>query len=472
MPIQKTSKKLKFLEARVLKTIREHGMICQGDRVLVAVSGGVDSMALLHCLHTLRSLLGCELAVAHLNHSLRGEEGDSDETFVRRVSEELGLEFVSETVDVKKQATDAKQNLEQVAREKRYEFLSHAAGKMEAQKVAVGHNQNDQMETALFRFMRGSGIEGLSAIHPIVDGYLVRPLLECTRKSILEYLKLCECVYREDSSNKDLSYSRNRIRHELVPYLEKHFNPRLVRIVARESAIMRETWDFILSQAEQSYEMMSRSTEDGIVLEIPAIEALHPALQKEVLRCALKRCRGHLKGIAWVHIEAVLCLCLHAQSGERITLPQNTVAVRQFDELLLLRSVSKTAPDYHYELQVPGYCYVAEARAGFRAEIYRGQQQNHNGEYASQAFLEPSVLRVPLIIRPRIAGDRYGGATHRKVKKMLIDKKIPQLQRNFLPMVVSGGDVVWIPGFKPAKTYRAVDLTKNFVRLEFIRDAP
>ena len=469
MPIQKTSHTFSALETRVIKTVREHGMIHSGDLVLVALSGGADSVALLLCLHALRRILGCNLAVAHLNHCMRGEEGDGDEAFARRMSEDMGLPFVSEIVDVKKQATASRKNLEQAAREIRYEFLRRTAGKMSADRVAVGHTRNDQTETALFRFIRGSGMEGLSAIHPVVDGYLIRPLLDCTRAHILEYLKQRKRTYRDDSSNEDMKFSRNRIRHELVPYLEKHFNPGLVRTIAREASLMRENWDFIQSHAEQAFNRISRPVEEGIALNISAVEELHPALRREVVRCALKYCRGDLKNICWKHIESILFLCLYAQSGDSIEFAQNTRATRQFNTLVLSQGILDPLTDYRYTLTIPGKCYVTEAHAEFRTEICSEIQVDTEKEYSSAVFLDYSMLSAPLIIRNRIPGDRYGGGGHRKVKKMLIDRKIPLSQRHSLPVVVSDGNVIWIPGFEPAKAYAVNNLTKTFVKLE-IRD--
>jgi tRNA(Ile)-lysidine synthase len=470
MPTQKISKKLEFLEARVLRTIREHGMIRPGDRVLAAVSGGADSMALLLCLYSLKPILRFELDVAHLNHSLRGRESDGDEDFVRRAAEERGLAFYSEVIDVRGCAESKKRNLEQTAREERYAFLRRTARNSGANRVAVGHNQDDQAETVLFRLLRGSGVEGLSSIHPVVGRHLVRPLLDCSRQLILQYLERRQCAYREDSSNRDLTYSRNRIRLELIPYLQRHFNPGFVETVAGEAATMRETWDLLHALAEKSCDTVTRPVEGGIALSTAAVKALHPALQKEVLRCALRNVRGDLKGIGRVHIEQVLQLCRSTRGGGQVRLPQEMSAIRQFDDLLLLCPQPETTPGYRHELQVPGHCLVPEARAQIRAEIASGPLRPRDGEHRSRAYLDPSALHAPLIIRSRLPGDRYGGGTHRKVKKMLIDGKIPAHERICLPMVVSEGSVIWIPGFRPAKAYAAEKSSQTVVILTYIKD--
>jgi tRNA(Ile)-lysidine synthase len=471
MLIKKPSAKLTPLEARILRTIREYSMLIPGEHVIVAASGGADSTALLLCLHALMPVLDCSLTVAHLNHRLRGHEGNEDEAFVRRMSARLALPFRSDVIDVKEYAVSARLNLEQAAREKRYDFLRRTAANEGAQKIAVGHNQDDQAETALFRFLRGSGIEGLSSIHPVVDDQVIRPLLECSRGSILEYLKQRGCRYREDSTNTDLRFSRNRIRNELIPYLEKNFNPKLSHTVAREALLMRETWSFLNSQALKTFEGMYRSVNRGIALKIEEILALHPALQKQVLRCALRHCLGSVKGIGLSHVDSLLSLCGRSQSGGWIQMPRKIVALRQFDELLLLRGMPELHAGFHYELQVPGTRHVPEAGGTLHAEICRSRKYCTEKVFSNRASFDPAVLQNPLVVRSRIPGDRYGGPGHRKVKRMLIDRKIPLIQRNVLPMVVSGEDVIWIPGFRPARVYGVKDPSKPFVLLEFVADS-
>jgi tRNA(Ile)-lysidine synthase len=291
--------------------------------------------------------------------------------------------------------------------------------------------------------------------------------LDCPRESILQYLETRQCAFREDSSNRDMTYSRNRIRLELIPYLRRHFNPGIADTAAREAAAMRETWDLLRSLAEKSCDEISRPVDGGVALPVNAVRTLHPALQKEVLRCALKRVRGDLKGVGRVHIEEVFLLCAGDRSGGRVLLPHNTAAVRQFGDLLLLCPRPENASAYSYELHVPGHCAIPEAGAQIRAEISSEPWQPLDGEHRYRAYLDPSTLHTPLTIRSRLAGDRYGGATHTKIKKMLIDGKIPLNERNSLPMVVSGENIVWMPGFRPSKAYRAPKSAKTVVILDY-----
>ncbi len=467
MPNQKPSAKPCFLEIRARETIRQHGMLSSGDPVLVAVSGGADSTALLHVLQKLAPDLGLSLTVAHLNHRIRGAEADADEAFVRRMSADLKLPFISEAIEVKQQAAAAKKNVEEYARRVRYDFLERTARRIGAHKIAVGHTMNDQAETAIFRFIRGSGIRGLSSIHPIVNGWIVRPLLDCSRSAVLEYLKQKGVVYREDSTNKDLRYARNRIRGELIPYLEAGFNPRLVPAIARHALQARDIWDFMESEAEKALEKISCRTENVVSLDRKGILQLHPAVQGEALRKALKTFMGSSRGIRYVHVQNLLSLCRFEGGGGRIRLPNGGMAMRQFDKVILLEHEPLSNAVYAYVLGIPGQCLVKETGTKFECALGKAPDVDtmKNSKF-TRAFLEPSVLSNSLMIRPRIPGDRYGGPGHRKVKKMLIDNKIPILQRASMPMVAFGDAVIWIPGFRPARGYEAPPGSPKCIAIE------
>jgi tRNA(Ile)-lysidine synthase len=469
MPTPKPSARLHPLEIQVRKTIEQFGMLSPGDHVLVAVSGGADSTALLLCLYKLAEDFPFSLTAAHLNHRIRGAEADEDQDFVRRMCAGLGVPFVSEIIEVKQQASEAKQNLEEFARKKRYDFLRRVALPIKAQKIAVGHNLNDQAETALFRFLRGSGLEGLSSIHPVVDGIVIRPLLGCSRDSIRKYLKLQGASYREDSSNADLRHARNRIRLDLLPFLEKNFNPQIVPALSRGASLAREAWSFIESQAAETYQGLHRRTENGILLKIDKLLELHPALQKQVLRHALKECLGSLRGIAAIHIQSALSLCVTGRSGDRIQIPHGSIAIRQFSSLLIQTGPYPADSAYSCILEVPGQCRIPKTGATFCCMICSAPNRETMKEKRFvRAYLDPSRLPQSLIIRSRKSGDHYGGPSHRKVKKMLIGNKIPQLQRTALPMIVAGNDVIWIPGFRPARGYEAMPESPSCILVEML----
>ncbi len=447
--------KLLPLERLVRRTITQYGMLSPGASVLAAVSGGADSMALVQCLQRLAVDWNLSLSAAHLNHRLRGEESDKDAEFVSSKCRELGIPFYSEVVEVGQKAVQARRNLEEVAREVRYDFLRRTSLEIGAQKIALGHTMDDQAETVLMRFLRGSGSEGLSAIHPVVDGLIIRPLLACSRNNILNYLNLCGMSYREDASNLDLAYRRNRVRHELIPYLEKHFNPHLAATLAKEADLSREVAGYLESQARIALDSLRIQCAEGIALPIQRIRELHPAMQRLVIRLTLKEVRGDLRGITAAHIGEILDLCGSAQSGRRVTLP-GAASLREFGSLLIVPELPRSKSLPTYDLPIPGRCVVTEAQVEFIASICSLPANAKSlRRDRSRAVLDPNTLPATLTIRSRLPGDRYGGPRHRKIKKMLIDAKVPLLQRDCLPVVLERDTVIWIPGFAPVKHYIA-----------------
>jgi tRNA(Ile)-lysidine synthase len=469
------------LEHQVRRTVEKHRMLKAGEKLLVAVSGGADSVALLHVLRRLQPAWNLSLAVAHFNHCLRGEDSEADEEFVRGLSSTLGIPFLSERADVRQNARARKSNLEESARSARYDFLRRAAAQIGADKIALGHNQNDQAETVLMRILRGSGQEGFSSIHPVVDGLFIRPLIDCPRKLILRYLADWEHPYRQDISNNDLGYLRNRVRHQLLPYLLRRFNPRLINILANEAEQARLATQFLQAQARQVCKSIRVEKQDVIALPLRTIQDLHPALRSEVIREALRDCRGSLRGISSAHIQSILNLCTARQSGRQIQLPGKYRVTRRFNDLVFLSGRPAEKGAYYYELPLPGTCLISEVGLeisirldlppeGISEEIgpvrmsdlkgLRSILQSNLGSDGplllpeARTYLDVSTLPGGLVVRPRQPGDRYGGPGHRKVKKMLIDAKMDPQIRARLPLLVAGEAVVWIPGFLPASRFR------------------
>jgi tRNA(Ile)-lysidine synthase len=442
------------LERKVRGTIGKHGMIRAGERVLVGVSGGADSTALLFCLHRLAPLLCLDLVVGHLNHQLRGIEADEDEQFVRALTGEAGLPFVAEAADVRKLAALRRLNLEDAARRARYDFLRRTAARLDCGRIAVGHNLNDQAESVLIRFLRGSGPDGLSGIHPVLDDLVIRPLLECSRAEIEKYLHTLGRSCREDSSNMELKLRRNRVRRELVPYLQEHFNPRVLEALARGAARAREIAEYLDREAKLACEAISKVSGPALLsLSAGRLGELHPALRNAVIRRAIRECRGSLTGISEHHVRDVIRLVESKRSGHAIDLPGGLVASLEFDELTLRRARPDPAPDFCRPLPIPGSCVVPELGLEFHATA--GPWPPGRPDRSVTAVLDAEGLPASLLVRPRRMGDRYGGPGHRKVKNMLIDARIPLSTRGLQPMVVAGDAVVWIPGFLPAGPFRA-----------------
>ncbi len=460
-------KPVRIFEQNVLRMLRKHAMLDSGDAVLVAASGGADSTALLLCLHRLTPRLGITIMAAHLNHGLRAGEADADEAFVSELCRSLGIRFLSGQADVRRLAREGKQNLEDAARLARYEFLRQAAASLGCHKIAVGHTLNDQAESVLLRFLRGSGEEGLSGIHPVLDNLVIRPLLERPRSEIQEYLTSLSQAWREDSTNSQLRLRRNRLRHELIPYLAEHFNPRMLETLDRSAAQAREVADYLDAESRRAYLAMREDAKPGIV-QVPAhrLAGLHPAIRRRVLRLAIRDVRGSLKGITARHADDLIKLCESGTSGHSIDLPGLIAAGLQFGDLVLQRKMPGPPTGYCYQLPVPGRCAVPEAGLAFSASLGRCAGVPAASARPRRACIDAARLPDVLTIRSRIPGDRYGGPGHRKVKKMLIDARIPLSQRGLQPMVVAGDSVVWIPGFAPAAGFRPPPGTGGCVIIE------
>ncbi len=307
------------LQVALRRSLRDLGTPRAGQTLLCALSGGPDSVALVHALAVAAPRMGFRVIAAHLDHRLRPDSGQ-DAEFCRNLCERLGVSLHMGSADVRLRARRDAQGLESAAREERYAFLEGVARSQSAVAIAVAHTRDDQAETLLLRLLRGSGSSGLGAMRAR-RGLLIRPLLGVSRARVLEHLASHGLTWREDPSNADLSLLRNRVRHELLPLLEARFNPKLRRTLARTAAILAEDAAVLGAQARMLYRSSARRAPAGISLELAGLRSAPPALGRHVLRVALKRAGG-LRGVAAIHIERLLGLARSkTPSGRSLPLP-------------------------------------------------------------------------------------------------------------------------------------------------------
>ncbi len=445
-------------EAAVFKTIAKHGLLGKGEKALVALSGGPDSVALLLALLELRVRLELTIEAAHVNHLLRGAESDQDEDFVRALCAATAISLHVNRIETRQVAASRRQNLEECARRLRYDFLLSVADKQQA-TVATGHTLNDLSETFLLKLFRGAGVSGLSGIYPrrrnplengaTVD--VVRPLLDSSRSEILEYLDRRRQPYRQDSSNRDTSFDRNLVRHELIPLLENRFNPGISGTLGRTALLFRELEDFLSPILDEAYtrcresEVANRSAESrpAVAVRIPALLSHHPFVQKEIVRRALKEYRGNLRDVSYRHIEDVLKIAA-GESGAECHLGNGVRVRREFD--LLKFGSERTTVHFEYEMSVPGDVYISEVAKHVFAHHAARTGRTDPGKSAVMIHFAGNRL----LVRNRRAGDRYRiGTRTKKLKEILIEKKIPRSLRDELLILDDGREIVWVEGFEP-----------------------
>ncbi|MEW6724248.1 MAG: tRNA lysidine(34) synthetase TilS [Bacillota bacterium] len=450
---------------KVREAIRRHGMVARGDLVLVAVSGGPDSVALLDVMHRLAPELGCELAVAHLDHGLRGEESAADARFVADLADRLGLSAVIERVDL----SSLTAGVQERAREARYAFFERVAGRLQAARVATGHHADDQAETVLQRFLRGGGAEGLAGIPP-VRGPFIRPLLWVSKEEILAYCWEQGLVYREDPSNLTRKYQRNVLRHDLLPRL-KSYNPNLVETLCNLADILRDEDTYLAEQAEEAYRQAFNAAPFPS-LEARAITALPAALARRTIRRFLQEV-GRGAELGYNHIETVREL-ISGPSGRAADLPG--CRVRYDYGHLTVAEADGTEPVYSYRWTIPGCLELPEAGCRLEAELCR--REDLAGEPwltagKDEAWLDADRLGSVLKVRSRLPGDRLiplGMQGSKKVSDLLVDQGIPAPERGSYPIVeVTDGWIAWVAGIRPSELARITPETRLAARLRLRR---
>jgi tRNA(Ile)-lysidine synthase len=453
------------LTKSALAYIRKHDLLRPGDRVGVAVSGGADSVALLRLLLEIRGELGVVLSVVHLNHQLRGSESKADEQFVREMAAAHDLQFTSESHDVKAYGKKKKLSLETAAREARYAFFKRVLDSGYANKIATAHTLDDQAETVLLKLARGAGTRGIAGIYPRVspqamsgkhsafqhsDKAIVRPLLSTKRSDLESYLAEVRQTWREDSSNQELRHTRNRVRHQILPALERNVNTEVRQALGEAAEIARAEEEFWSQEIANLLPQIWMRRADGGVLDRKRLETFKLAVQ----RCAIRAAAESLGlNLHFSHVEAIQGL---SEEGAAAPLPRGWSAIRHKGEIRFV-SATHTAGNYEYRLPVPGKLAVPEADIVIEAVIVRERGCDlQEGEH---------LLNLPsasdgVIVRNWRAGDRFWpphGKEPKKIKELLQDRRISGQEKKCWPVIQMGGEVVWVRGFGIRRDFQSKD---------------
>ena len=417
---------------------------------MAALSGGADSTALLHLLAALRSSWQLNLCAAHLDHGLRGQESEQDAEFVRQQAETLGIPCCIQRQDVREFARRKRLNLEEAGRLVRQRFLADTAKEWKADRVALGHHLDDQAETVLHHLLRGSGLRGLVGIQPCRSNFWIRPLLEVTRKEIEVFLQSAGLKFRTDPSNYQMQYTRNRIRLELLPYLARNFNPRIVRSLQQLSYLARADDDYMQEQARQSFQALTLPRPEGFSWNAEALAALHPALRGRIILKAIKSLSKGIEGISLMRVKQVLSLLEDGKSGKKIVLPGELHAWRQFEQLILAKRQDFEEKNWRLTLDIPGRVDGPNRLWYMEAFSADEPRRPDPSPISTVSIMLPVSIRS-LCLRAWQSGDVYRINHRRRVKKLWNDGKVPVEIRRGLPLVHDSSQIVWIPGFPSAK---------------------
>jgi tRNA(Ile)-lysidine synthase len=489
---------------KIRLTIEQNQLLAAGETVVVGVSGGPDSLCLLHALCRLRSEYDLRLHVAHLHHGLRGPDADADAEFVRALAADWGLPCTVERADVPALAAEHRLAVEEAARRARYATLSRVAEQAGARTIAVGHNADDQAETVLMHWLRGSGLAGLRGMLPLtllgdyrlLEGdaglpsfsphlRLIRPLLEVSRAEIEAYCDHYGLKPRFDRSNLDTTYFRNWLRHEVIPLLARH-NPNVQEVMRRSARVIADDYALLRSLLEETWPRIVLEEGSRIVFDLTAWRTLPTALQRSTLREAIHRLRRSLRNINFVHVENALLVARDGTTGDQATLPRGLMLTVGYERFTVADvGVPELLPDWPLlppdcaplPIVVPGVTSLPESDWMLEAAILgRGDLP---GDWEAnvdpwRAFLDAQAVGADLALRTRRPGDRFqplGMDGHTaKLADFLTNQKVPRAARDRLPLLVGGWGIAWVCGLRLDESARVQDATERVLSLRFVRD--
>jgi tRNA(Ile)-lysidine synthase len=469
------------LPERVAGIMSRYSMLSPDKRLGVGVSGGADSVVLLHVLAALSRAMRFHVVVLHVNHQLRKEESLGDELFVRAQGEALGL-----VVETKRVHLPEGGNLEQHARMARRAFFREAMERLRLDWVALGHTRSDQAETVLFRLLRGSGLAGLAGMRVVTTEGFVRPLLTTSRTEVREWAAANGIVWREDSSNEELRFRRNRLRLQVLPALADRFNPNLERTLAGMAELAQTEEEYWQERIEHIYPQIAKRTSLASFLQVPDLIALHLAEQRRVMRRAVHDVRGDLRSVDLDHIEGILRICRSTHGHDRILIP-GVDALRSFDVLRLARSESVSKEERHYRVAVePGAWQTLPFGAGKIsvnwADCGAPDCVNFNkveGVALEKAELDGDQLSdadaSSLYVRNWLPGDEIqlpGQTAARRLKFLFQEHRVLLWERKHWPVLVWKNEIVWVRRFGCSAKFKGSAGSRNILTVTYCASTP
>lgn len=455
------------MREKVISTIEKYSMIEKGEGIVVGLSGGPDSTCLIHILSSIRELYDIKIYAVHLNHMIRDEEAIRDEKYSEELAHKLNIPFYSKRVSVEDYARDKKISTEEAGRILRYDFFEDITRKTGAKKIALAHNMNDQAETILMHFIRGSGLSGISGIKPVRDGKYIRPIIDCSRMEIEKYCCVNNLNPVIDSTNKEKIYTRNRVRLELIPYIQKYFNPNIIESLCKASDIIKDEDEYINSRT--FIELDRIRIGDGI--DSNGFNLLHISLRRRMIRALIEGIKGNLDGIESKHINDCIEFIEKKHTGKSINLPMGIECIIQYDVFKIRKR--EEIDDFEYNLKIPGSTHINECNCIVNIKIVdKNDLYFMDSEFIK--YFDYDKIKNEITARNRRDGDFIypkGMKGKKKIKDIFIDKKIPREVRERTLLIAQESEVVWIFGLRDSRKYKVDENTKHVMEIEIKRGA-
>jgi tRNA(Ile)-lysidine synthase len=448
------------------------GLITPGDKVLVGVSGGADSIALLHVLHRFSQIQNYGLIVAHINHMARGKDSDADAGFVESVAEQLKLPFYLKKIDVEIERLKLKTSFQDAARIIRYQFFEKTLQSVGGNRVALGHTADDQVETILINIVRGTGLKGLAGI-PQVRDCIIRPFLEFYRVDLEVYLKENDISFREDCSNFDKKYLRNRIRHELIPHLET-YNPGIKKCLKEMSGIVRED-DSLLSQKTREIfkQKIDKDNEKNIIWDIKDFQSYPIALRQRLAREIFCHITGDMQAITANHVQQIINLFNSPKTGKVLNIPRGVTVTCSYESVFFSKITDGICENDQLvtQISIPGTTELLEGPIRkVQTQIIGCNLELSSLETSRQAFFDLEKTGLGIQARFFRAGDHFcplGMTGNKKLKSFFIDQKVPHRMRSHIPILTNvDDDIIWVYGQRISHHYRVTDKTVKVLFIE------
>ena len=458
--------------SRVTEFVKRNELLCKNNHVIVGVSGGADSICLLHILCSIKDEFNLKLTAIHINHMLRGEEALRDERYVVKFCECLGIDVIVERINVSKIAKDNKISEEEAGRMARYDTFHKHKKRLGANKIAVAHNKNDNAETVIMNVIRGCGINGLKGIDYCRED-IIRPLIILKREEIESYCRLNNLEYMTDSTNTKPIYTRNKVRLKLIKIIDDILDVDIVSRIDKLSYLAREDNDFIASIAKKAFgRCVVRKDEDLVLLSVKELEREHKSIQRRIVLEAILGIKKNLKMIEYKHVESVLDL-IDSRTGTNICLPKGLRVSKSYDVLkFYLKGNNKKDLDIFSvdlskcESKLVGDNFIIETKV---FDCDGGIKEEENNKYI--VFLDYEKLGFEIEVRRRRDGDIFKPLNSngtKKLKKYFIDKKIDRLERDSYYLLAKGKEIIWIVGDKVSDNYKVTKNTRKIVRVMFV----